>query len=105
MATIHVQVREDKRNGKVVLWEKHTRHPGGECFIAGDERTYAVGRSPGVGELIARGELVEVDAPADVPADEGGAPKPRSRKAAQQPADDGANAGGGGQSDQGGGAS
>jgi hypothetical protein len=56
----------------VALWDTSPEQPGGEVFVAGDDITEVV-RTPEVQRRIAKGFLVQVDAPAAKAVDDSGA--------------------------------
>lgn len=69
MNTLFVRVTTSDR--RVVLHERHARHPGGEVWLAGTGRSYLVGNTAAVRARLADGRLVLlapiadlVDAPA-----------------------------------------
>lgn len=81
--TIHVTAT-NAQSRQVVLWEQSPKHPGGECWIVADGRTFEVGRTPRVEQLLASGVLAQVEPAGGAHASRaaaGGSPdKPRGRK-------------------------
>lgn len=57
-------VQAARTDGRVVLWERHAEHPGGEVFIAGNGAAVPVARTAAVLGKLRAGELIEVKAAA-----------------------------------------
>jgi len=56
-----IRVERDSTGSRVILWEKHDKHPNGEVFIAGD-KPVRVAETPKVLEKIWTGFLPTVKA-------------------------------------------
>lgn len=64
-----LRVKAAIEDGKVLLWEPHPVHPGGEAFIAGNGRVVEAARTTRVNAMIEQGRLlvIEDEPPADDP--------------------------------------
>jgi hypothetical protein len=65
MATKTIKVQAAKQDKKVVLFERHPDHPGGEIFIHGNDTVHEVAHTAAVKKAIHEGTLVEAGKAAD----------------------------------------
>lgn len=57
---INVTPNPAKATNRVILWERHPDHPGGEVYIAGNTAgPVAVAATPEIKSLIFRGHLID----------------------------------------------
>lgn len=56
---LRVQAAVD--DGRVLIWESHPDHPGGEAFVTGDGRVVEVVRTTRVNALIEQGRLLVIE--------------------------------------------
>lgn len=61
-----IWVMSNRRDNRVVLWERDAAHPGGEAFVASSAPA-EVGKTGAVERLMREGLLVEVSEPKDGP--------------------------------------
>ena len=62
----HIWVLSNRKDNRVVLWERDAAHPGGEAYIAGSAPA-PVGKTGEVARLLREGQLIEVPEPKDGP--------------------------------------
>jgi len=61
-----ITVRPTRNDRRTIVWERDSRHPGGEAYIgARTDREFVVGETPDILRAIASGALERVAVPAD----------------------------------------
>lgn len=66
-----ITVMAAKQDDRVVLWERHPDHPGGEVFVAGNGRAVRAARTAAVQQRLAVRTLLVVQPATDAPASKG----------------------------------
>lgn len=56
-----IRVKSKGTDGKVLLFERDKRHPGGEAFLSSDGKVREVAETAAVSRLVGEGVLVRID--------------------------------------------